>query len=184
MEKQYCWYKLNIDTTSALRNDWKSSISSVSKYSAEDIFNAEWLNNSVIKKLRIGVAFAFNRPPWQIAADAHIDFSADAIKQTTFSINWVIDCKDSEMIWFDKPSSGGEIGKSPYSCHIWPINTLTEIDRCNIQLNAVVTRVDVPHAISVKSEPRISIAARSSLKLPWNLAIAYLRSNNLLIERD
>jgi hypothetical protein len=192
MDNQHCWYKLNIDTSWALKEDWNipkpSSLDiRVTKYPAEYLFNQDWLNSTAVKKLRIGAAMVFNRRAWQCDDEAHVDLLyPDMSKSATFSINWVIDSKDSEMLWFNKPDNtvGVEFTEADTPYMSWPINTLVEIDRCNIQLNAVMARVDVPHAVSVRSERRLCIAARSGLRMPWNLAVAYLRSMNMLVERD
>ena len=190
MEKQYCWYKLNLDTSMALRSDWSAVKCSndvmTDSFSAEQIFNQEWLDYTIAKKLYISNALVFKRPAWKHDETAHVDLLSDALSLSTYSINWVINCDDSEMIWYNKPSSNSIIEYTPANTPFlaWPIETLVEIDRCNIRSEAILTRVDVPHAVSVKSQPRISIAARSGLKLSWNLAVEYLRLNNLLIERD
>lgn len=190
MNNQHCWYKLNLDTSQALREDWIPAATvndiRIEKYPAEKILNQAWLDYTVAKKIYISNVMIFNRPAWQCDDMAHIDLLENKLDTATYSINWVLDCDDSEMIWFNRPASSAKIeytpANTPYSS--WPIKELVEIDRCNIRSGAVLTRVDVPHAVSVTSQSRLSIAARSSFRMPWNLAVAFLRANNMLIERD
>jgi hypothetical protein len=188
----YCWYKLNIDTSFALRDDWIAPSLIVNDigmktYEANEIFSNEWLRYMASNNLEITNAISFNRQPYQRDEIAHIDIPS-ATKLSTFSINWVIGGKNSEMIWYDLPEVMDNMplcvtpANSLYKC--WNIAELTEIDRCKIDECAVVTRVDFPHAIVVRSEPRLSISARTRIRFSWKTAINYIRANNLLVERE
>jgi hypothetical protein len=192
------WYKLKIDTSNALINPWPL-IPKIPNYGIwiqpkESIFNKEWMD--YVESLGLALSsrsMVFYRGPNWNTQYAHLDVevykdSENEIPLVCYGVNWVLKGEDSSMVWYDMPDKKYEVlyteAKTPYIN--FKIETLNEIDRCNIQLEPVLVRVDIPHSISVGNEERWCISARFKKhirNMSWDSVVELFRSKNLLIER-
>jgi hypothetical protein len=201
MNNENSWYHLDLDISNAFKADYdmlahRWSIRKIPNPS--DIFAADWLKYMGSRGIPISGAMMFHRPIGDPAVTAHIDVriaadggiarNADNQKPglRAFAINWVIGGRDSEMSWYRMPERTPDVNytsaNTPYI--EWPVKELVEIDRCCIQSQPTMVRVDVPHAISVKDEARIAISVRSNgIPNDWNSGVNYLRYKKILIER-
>jgi hypothetical protein len=187
-----CWYRLNLDTSTAIKEDYKFVIPNkplgVWHVPALTIFNPEWLRYTESNGLSIDHAMVFYRGPDANAPTAHVDLSkSDKIRFCSFGINWTIGGKGSEMVWYDKPKSGYDVKytESGNPFMDWSFPELTEVDRAAINSELTLVKVDYPHTVSMKSDPRWCISARTKIRddLPWNEVVNIMRSKNLLVER-
>jgi hypothetical protein len=192
--KHNCWYTLDIDISNALRKDWEWNIPESStldvKIENTRIFNQDWLDYMQSIGIPVVRAMLFYRNSMCIQKNAHVDLrgpdSNGNISYINYAMNWVLGGKDSEMIWYNLPDKNIDVkysmANTPYIQ--WPISTLEEIERVNIQNSLTLIRTDIPHSIQVQSEPRWCISARSDISgYSWQQAVDHFRSKNLLIER-
>lgn len=192
MNKQHCWYNLNIDISNAVRPDfdfgddrWYFKRTTTSS----DMFTVDWLEYMRGLGIPITATQMFQREVGSPTTHAHIDVMAvdsQKISCRTFAINWAIGGRDSEMIWYDLPNNDSPVlytrANTPYV--EWSTTDLTEVDRCCIQSQPTVVRVDVPHSVKVKDEPRISISVRTNgIPNDWDTAVDYLLNKQILIPR-
>ena len=192
MNNIHCWYKLNLDASNALRpdfsiNDIALTIKSFSN--PTDIFTDDWLEYMSGHGLPINSAMTFGRPAGEKPNHAHVDGLSDNSSRSNyrdFAFNWIISGRDSEMIWYELPDIPIPVSYSPANTPYRALATanLKEVDRCCIENQPTLVRVNLLHAISVKDESRISISARTN-RIPndWNIAVNYLRDKQLLVER-
>ena len=189
MNNLHCWYKLNLDFSNALRPDF--SLTSYIKHFSNptDIFTADWIEYMSDHGLPVTNIMTFSRPAGEQPIYAHVDGLADNSTRPlyrNFAFNWVIGGRDSEMIWYELPDIPIPVSYSPANTPYRALATanLKEVDRCCIENQPTLVRVNLLHAISVKDEPRISISARTN-RIPndWNIAVNYLRDKQLLVER-
>ncbi len=114
-------------------------------------------------------SFLFCRKAGQIDDIAHVDTHATKhIDLDSIVINWCIGGKGSNLIWYQRPTQDPDVSE-----HIdahgngtntiyrgWPVNTLQEIDRCEILRIPTLTRVTVPHSVITGSQPRYCFSIR------------------------
>jgi hypothetical protein len=192
MNKNHCWYNLDIDISTALSDSWQWESSqhknNMRKYKADEIFSNSWLDTMKTIDIPIIGSLVHYKSKWHSSMEAHVD-TYNGVGGAAFGINWVIGGQGSEMVWYELPDEKYRgIGKmtpanTPYMA--WRTGMLREIDRCEIKSNAVLVRVDRPHAIVVKNQDRLSISARTNMKLMiWEDIVNYLHEKNLLVERD
>jgi hypothetical protein len=194
------WYKLKIDTSHALVDPWplvpqNPDQDQLWSCPQELIFTKEWMN--YIQNLGltfISTSMVFYRNPNYSTQYAHVDVDKvndpDFNNETSlkhYGVNWVLKGKGSSMVWYNTPDEKYQIAytkaNTPYIN--FKVETLNEIDRCYIQLEPVLVRVDIPHNISVGNEERWCISARffNHVKEPsWDTVVELFRSKNLLIE--
>ena len=193
-----CWYRLNIDTVSAIKPDFKFTVPNKSLeicyYPATTIFNLAWLRDIKNKGILIQSALVFYRGPHANAPTAHIDLArseptSDQISVSNFGINWTIGGAGSKMVWYDdsllnKSTVRFTESNSPFMD--WPIQGLIEIDRVEVGSSLTLVKVNTPHTVLMKEEPRWCISARTNIKdnISWEDIVKYMRSKNLLIERS
>lgn len=193
MNNNNCWYKLNLDIGNALRPDFGITELStgVRRFTnARDIFTTDWLEYMDSQNIPVNGIMIFNRRAGEgMDTLAHVDVHAHqkpGSEYRSFAINWVIGGSDSEMIWYDMPEIIPPVGYSAINTpHLrWPVRELTEIDRSCIQSQPTMVRVSMPHAISIKNEPRICISVRTNgIPDNWDRAVDYLRDKQILVER-
>ena len=192
MNQNHCWYNLDIDVAHALKNEWRwqstGHSNNMRKYTADEIFATAWLDTMSAINMPITGSLVHHKPKMFSSQEAHVD-TYKGIGGADFGINWVIGGRDSEMIWYDLPhqvySGAGKATPAGTPYVAWPIVGLKEIDRCVIGSQAVLVRVDRPHAIVVGDEDRLSISARTNMKfMNWHGIVKYLQKKNLLIMRD
>lgn len=189
----HCWYETRIDISNALGPLWQKPIVPPEKFDGvfamnRTIFSVNWLEMMENFGLMINGAMVFSRPAHLIDEFAHVDGdSMDSLKP--FALNWCLEGKDSSMIWYKMPKeqpnpSWRTTANTPFIA--WPRNILSEIDRCNIYQTPTLVRADIPHAIDVADEPRLSISVRCRKlgHLSWDEIIDHMTKKNLLIPRS
>jgi hypothetical protein len=164
---KHCWYKLDLPVVGLLTDSRKSfdfdpDKPSIFHQKASAIFGDSL---SGLEKLNIDIenVMIFYRPSWYNSGYAHIDLlSKPAVKAVTCAINVVIGGEDSTMHWYDEPADSREIkwtsAGTAYSS--WRCNELLEIDQAVITREPFLVRVDVPHSITVRSQPRWCFSLR------------------------
>jgi hypothetical protein len=191
-----CWYRLKIDTTNSIRNDYKFPIPNnplgIWSLPVSAIFNDSWLKYIESNGLILRSAMLFYRAPYANAPTAHIDLaksypSSTHISFSNFALNWTIGGAGSEMVWYNKPAIKKDIrytsAGNPFID--WDFSELVEIDRLEVGACPTLVRVNTPHTVSMKAEPRWCISVRTSIKdnVPWETIVEYMRSKNLLQEK-
>ena len=193
MNNQNCWYNLNLDISNAIRPDFDiiNFTSSIRRYTnATDIFTAEWTEYMESLGIPVYAVLMFyrhaNELPWTAHVDVNIHHKTAKSEFRSFAINWVIGGRNSEMIWYKMPDHTAPLHCSPAGTPYfqWKTEELTEIERYSIQSQPTLVRVDVPHAISVKEEPRLCISIRNStMPNDWDLVVKHLSEKQILIPR-
>lgn len=189
-----CWYRLNVDTTNAIKPDWKFPNPQFNVYGvwqlwAHEVFRPEWLEYTASLGLHFGSLMLFYRDPWMSTKGAHIDIAETdpKLKIGTYGLNWILGGAGSEMIWYNMPKGDIKIQYTPANTAYtyWPLDQLQEIDRCAIGLQPVLVKVGTPHSIKMGAEPRWCISARPRLRanMEWDEAVEQMKSLNLLVER-
>lgn len=192
MNQNHCWYNINIDVSTALDSNWAWESTrhrnNMRMYAAQEIFSDKWLDAMSAINVPVTGSLVHFKPKFFSSTEAHVD-TYKGVGGACFGINWVIGGRDSEMIWYELPDevySGTDRitpANTPYVA--WPVSELREIDRCVIGSQAVLVRVDRPHAIVVRDQDRLSISARTNMKfMSWDGMVNYLNKKNLLIARD
>jgi hypothetical protein len=150
-----CWYKLNIDISHALRKDWTWEIPDLSKLNimikGRQIFNQDWLEYMNSIDIPINYVMLFYRNSRLPMTNAHVDvirwdgISLNSIFCVPYALNWVLDGEDSKMIWYNLPQINPiikhTVANTPYLD--WPVETLTEIDQCEIKNSLTLVRTDI-----------------------------------------
>lgn len=187
----HCWYTLNLDIKGAIRKDWKfpnTDLHGIWRLPAWDVFELEWLKKCFALGLEFSALMLFHRKPFVGTNGAHIDLNTkDNTQIDTYAVNWILGGAGSQMIWYELPPGDLPVSytsaNTPYT--YWPLNELTEIDRCSIRLQPTLVKIDKPHSIEMGPEERWCISARPRLKnrMEWDELLDHLRSLNLLVER-
>jgi hypothetical protein len=189
------WYKLKINNSNALVDPWplvNDGKYGIWKIKKEEIFKKEWIDYMAsIGLILSNYSMVFYRGPRWTTNYAHLDLDntfESSIPLVHYGINWVLKGAGSSMVWYNTPKEKYKIkytsANTPYVN--FPVNTLTEIDRCNIELEPVLVRVGIPHSISVGDDERWCISARLKKvpeKMTWDEIVEFMRSKNLLVER-
>jgi hypothetical protein len=189
---KHCWYNLDLDVTEAIRQDFlfdHPPWTIKSFRNPLEIFRAEWCDS--LRHLGFGIfnTMIFYKSANSRSPVAHIDgyntAANGAIGNGAFAINWVIGGRNSDMVWYQQPVGKTQVTytKAGTAYLSWPVEKLTEIDRCQIQSPTLV-RIDVPHTIEVQDEDRIGISIRVKYVSPETLnLLEYFRSKKMLVER-
>ena len=188
MEANSCWYELDIDTSTAFKQGYtlpavNGKDVSVLRVPTDDIFDPTWIGHLSARGIDITDALLFWRPAWFTNTHAHID--GDIKQSATSGLNWVIGGTGSEMAWYHTPSvpTVVEYTKAGTAFSSWPISNLVERDRRRIQERMTLVRVDVPHAIFVKDEPRWCISLRTNQPgLAWEDRVNFMREKGLILD--
>ena len=188
-----CWYRINIDVTNALQKkkfpfyNPKENKVLIWRFKSHEIFDPTWLHYIRSIGLLVSGVMVFYRPAGS-SSDlyAHIDKYSDKTLVSS-ALNWVIDGRDSEMVWYKTPT---DVSTKSFKLTMantkyvnWPITELVEIDRKKIESELTLVRVDVPHAIKMGDGPRLCISVRliNSYTLRWNSVVDLMKSKGLLI---
>ena len=186
------WYRLNIDISNAIREDFDfAKLLAESEYADKplgiwsytqdeilELLNPEWVSYMATLGIDLTGIMLFYRKPYFISHEAHVDVRKSH-GTAIYGINWVFDPEDdSEMIWFDTPADSGrdkttEVG-SLYKA--WTITDIAdlEISRCCIKNIPTLVSVSIPHNVIVNSKPRWVISLRCPYEddvLTWEDAI-------------
>lgn len=193
-----CWYKTNLNSVNALRNDWlipnlslkSSDVSNNEQYTwdykCEDIFTPQWIEKLKEIGFDLWKVMVFYKPKNFKNNWAHIDtYSDPPDKIVECGLNWIISNGDSEMHWYSSPSDERIVrwteSNRPYIA--WPINELIEIDQCSINHNPVLINTGQPHAIVNENSERWCISVRFYVDNTWDEIVDLWFKKNLLIER-
>jgi hypothetical protein len=191
MDENFCWFKLKINVSDAIRSDWHWNHSSnrdcqhISNLS--NVFNQSWIDSMFEKGIVLQGALLFFKCSKFKNQFAHCDvLNFEPRIDCTNAINIVIGGENSEMIWYDLPDIKGMREKSAMSANalheMWPIQILKEKERGKIQLNEItLVRTDLPHAVNVSDNSRICISVRTNRShQSWADNIKYFQSKDLL----
>lgn len=197
-----CWYKLKIDTKNFLKDDWHwpenpKEFKVGQEGKPEKIFQTSAIDYLASIGFTVKDIMLFSRPPQYQDLSAHIDIRGTGGEKiirningeytVKYALNFVVGGRGSEMRWYENPPGLNTIfyttAGTPFVSRM--VETLTLIDRCEIDTMLTLTKVDQLHAITVADEPRLSISIRADNKeiTTWDGAVNYMRSKNLLIER-
>jgi len=188
-----CWYETNINFDPHFSLEKLPVIGSTEYYKQEgiwkkpisEIFSKEWIDyvDSIGLELWKSTLLFYRRPNYY-AHRAHVD-----IQTICCGINWIIGGEDSEMIWYKLPEGEHKtktsIAGTPYLS--WPTIELEEIGRHKLSTTKLtLVRVDIPHAILVKSKDRWCISVRPISKQfeLWDDTVDYLLSKKLLVDNN
>jgi hypothetical protein len=186
MENDRCWYELDIDTLNAFKTGYSLPDVTGRNFGIwwvrkDDIFDPSWIKYLSNKGIDIIGSMLFWRPAGFTNVTAHVDVGDG--KTAGFALNWVIGGKDSEMSWYHLPPGPKPVeyttAGTPFSA--WPISQLVETDRRCIQSRMTLVRVDVPHAIFVKDEPRWCISLRTNQHgITWDRCVSFMQEKGLI----
>lgn len=174
-----CWARTKIDISNSLKIDLKDYILSNpyrtnehALYVAEaggiwtlnpnTLFDSKWIEyvkNDL--KLELDIAQIFFRKPYYQHPGAHVDIAQD-LSLYGGGLNWTLDPDDAHMVWYEYPDtepnftrrSTTDVNKE------WPLEDLTEIDRCIIGQQPTAVRTDIPHTVEMGANERWLISAR------------------------
>jgi hypothetical protein len=174
-----CWARTHIDITHSLKIDLKDYILSdpyrpneYALYVAEaggiwtldpnTLFDPNWIR--YIKHdlgLELDIAQIFFRKPYYQHPGAHVDIAQD-LSLYGGGLNWTLDPDDAHMVWYEYPSnepcfnqrSTTDVNKE------WPLEQLTEVDRCIIGQQPTLVRTDIPHTVDMSANERWLVSAR------------------------
>jgi hypothetical protein len=191
-QKNHCWHHLNIDITDALANDWKfpkaTSRRHMLGYMPGLVLNKEWINMMLDQyELDIYYVWLFYSGS-HFSADAHVDIDSRTLERNIFAMNWVINCNDSKMLWYDKSDEIKELKitkESQSGYEAWDYRTLEQIDSGVISDKLTLVRVDTPHRTVSTIHKRwcISVRAKNSNLKTWDSVVEHFKSKNSLIAR-
>lgn len=193
IKENHCWYHLDIEVDRALRHDWKFPKVTRRRhmwgYPARDVLSHEWINMMMSKyRLDINYVLLFYSGSYFSTKEAHVDIDSRTHERCVFAMNWVIDCEDSEMLWYKTSDETKELKiteetKTGYES--WDSRTLEQIDSVAITNKLTLVRVDVPHrTVSTRSKRWcISVRVKNAELTTWRSAVDLFQSNNLLIDR-
>jgi hypothetical protein len=178
MEQLKPWYVLDIDISNAIRDDFNfdkllenleyfnSDVGMfvIPKENINTIFTDAWLDYMKQQQLNVGRCLIFYRKPFYTHPDAHIDGLKDS-PAGVYALNWIIDPEDdSEMIWYDFPTSPGVAADTPADTPYvsWPTGAFadqTPITR-RIKNQLTLVRVGIPHNVIMGEKTRWCISVR------------------------
>lgn len=191
---QQPWHRLNISVTGAITpagyatiEQWKSSVGDLpggywklyEDSGLLDFFSSEFLQRMKEAGAPIDMAVFFYRKAHYNHPTSHIDGSESY--KPYYAINWVLtpEKDDSDMVWFSMPDNLPPPVTGAYGTANYDINEtgLDEVGRCCIGDQMTLVRVDIPHNIIVREQPRVVISMRSrELKVDsWQHAVDYFR---------
>ena len=185
------WYHLNIEQQ-PLKSDWvyptvfSDTLRKIWMYQPTEVFTQEWINLlSTYRLYPLNVLLFYCASFWS-PTQAHIDH--DKSPAPIFALNWVVNGEHSEMIWYNMPDREGEVQNYliPNSDNYlaWNHSTLTECDRCEILEQPTIVRIDLPHRVFAKENPRWAFSVRFDINLNnWDDVVQHMRTNDILIER-
>ncbi len=184
MEKLKCWYNINLDISNAIKSNWEWPSPNdrdwgVWHLPAHKIFNSDWLKSSFLAGIPIKDIMLFYRPSNFFEDSAHVDEPGQI-----GAINWCIGGQGSEMLWYKIPTSAPITAKNAAGTwgSNWPVTILTNLDRGCITSTPTIVRVDVPHTVVMKDDPRWCISARLNISFTtWEQYVGYFESKNLII---
>lgn len=192
MNETCCYYRLNIDTSGALKSTWKmpepKGNYGIWYPSAKEIFSDNWLEYTKNLGIDFKHALLFYRGPNTTSKEAHVDTHATSHKFVNFAINWVIGGRESSMHWYKLPDMKvASVVKDPTTSvpyTTFQFKDLEPIESCSISDQITLVKTEIPHSITMGSDPRWCISARiADDKMTWEEVVQYLRSKKILVER-
>jgi hypothetical protein len=190
---EHCYYRLNIETDGAINKFWKWPIPTTDYGiwypTARAIFSQDWLEYTKELGIDFGHALLFYRGPWATSREAHVDTESRTHEYVNFALNWVIGGKDSSMHWFKMPTGDKATtvkdSKTNVPYTTFQFRDLEHIESCEITDTVTLVKTNLPHSITMGSEPRWCISARVAKhkNQPWDEIVDTMRLKNLLVER-
>jgi len=182
----YCYYRTNLDTKNMVDPTWKYVPKKIWDLQinivplTEDFVSyLESFGLSISSTLLFYTNISYNY--------AHVDL-LDSGEMANPALNYVIDGRHSKMNWYNYPKEVPPPSLTPAGTlyHNYELKDLELIDSYEITTNELtLVRVDIPHAIAVKREPRICISIRLKPKkhLNWDVVVEEFKAKNLLLPR-
>ena len=181
------WHRINLDVTNALKINLKDYILSdpyregehalyieekvgVWTLKPDTIFQQDFLStldNDL--GVKVDLAQIFYRAPNYQHPGAHVDLgrTGDLVGA---GLNWTVDPDDADMTWYNIPDFEGNHTKRSETDQNkeWPLEQLTEIDRCCVGQTPTLVRTDVPHTVEMGNNERWLISARFLWHWSWD----------------
>lgn len=197
------YYPLNIDVSNAIRTDfdreaWRRNtiypgtpvdIWFITHDKLNTILTDEWL--AYVKDIGIvlGGSLLFYRSPYYQHPDPHIDTHKETGLPTILSLNFTVDFEDdSEMVWYDLPSSTGETSITPNLTPymVWPpqhfIDKPIQHRRRIGRKQLTLVNTMLPHNIVVGAKERWAVSIRIPTKFQhehgitdWESAVEFFK---------
>ena len=103
-----------------------------------------------------------------INVGAHVDVSQNE-ELYGCGLNWTIDPDDADMVWYNMPDVDPERTKRSETDinYEWPLEQLTEVDRCCIGQTATLVRTNIPHTVEMRDNERWLVSARFLWHTTW-----------------
>ncbi len=189
------WYVLDIDILNAINKNFnfeepkyitktKHGVWGFDGDNLTELFDKEWLDYMKSIELEVLAVLIFYRLPHANTNEAHIDLVYGKENFPSIAINWTInDNDDSSMIWYKKPDNTVDapikviLPEPGHKYSSWEISELTEIDRHTIGNRPTVVRIDIPHTVEMKNNPRWAISIRCKTKSnisDWDDIVDYI----------
>jgi hypothetical protein len=184
---QQNWHRINIDVTHAVKIDLKDYILSdpyregeyalyleekagVWTLKPEIIFEHDFL--STLENdlgVKVDLAQIFYRAPNYQHPGAHVDLGQTG-ELVGAGLNWTVGPDDADMTWYNMPDfEGNHTKRSATDQNMeWPLEQLTEIDRCCIGQTPTLVRTDIPHTVDMGNNERWLISARFLWHWSWS----------------
>jgi hypothetical protein len=172
------YYELNLPISEFLNNDFEltdfsdkdSNITTVKIFSARNVFKNEIIDFFDRLNFKFPYVQIFCSKPGDetsVHMDGVYDSEGKATGTPSFSINWVINGKDSEMSWY-LPNSEEAKTIAPKRKKAFAIyeneNNLSLIEKTTI-INPTLVRIDIPHKVkNFGNQIRWAV----SLRFPYN----------------
>jgi hypothetical protein len=120
-------------------------------------------------KMQLTMCHLFKGPPNQKTA-IHIDGLHSAPQyQPVWAINWILNCPQSAMIWYE-PISSGKVSKTHAGTayQTWTPQDCKEISRVKIGELPVLVKNDIPHSvINLSNSVRWCVSIRTKNPMSW-----------------
>ena len=118
---------------------------------------------------------------------AHVDLKGN-MERANPALNYIISGKRSVMNWYSNPKIKPEVRITPSGTLLnhFALEDLELIDSYEVTKNELaLVRVDIPHSIQIRDEPRICISIRlePTKHREWKTVVDEFESKGLLIPR-
>jgi len=188
------WHRLNIDVANAISESGHATIAQWIKqlpahipggywriYHDEGVpefFNQTFLKDMEDRGLPVAMSVSFYRRSGYCHPTAHIDGSMT--KKPIYGLNWVYTPNDdSDMVWYESPDYNVPTTTTEYGTAQVDIDTtnLAEVGRVCVGNQLTLVRVDIPHNIIVRQNPRfvVSLRCRFDDFESWDQAVEYFK---------
>jgi|TARA_B110000914_G_C15516442_1_gene473875 SPX domain protein involved in polyphosphate accumulation len=198
--QQQNWHRTDINVANALKVNLKDYILSdpyrngehnlympdkggIWTIAPENIFTHDFIQYLFHDlNLQIDLVQIFYRSPHYQHPGAHVDISQNE-ELYGCGLNWTIDEDDADMVWYSMPDADPQRTQRSTTDinYEWPLEQLTEVDRCCIGQTATLVRTDIPHTVEMQSKERWLVSTRFKWHVTWD---DYMSSFNRRILMD